>query len=120
MAASYWDINGYPKTLQRPYDMLHSHTTFITTTSYCRKNVRINVNIIFKQFQTSKDQGNPQGRKQVPVTDEKITDHLCFTFNEYGHVAWYLPSESDTNNSKNENDQQGYIGVICAHIFFDS
>ena len=61
LAASYQDQNEYPKTLQRAYYMLHSHTLSISTTFHHRKDIRGNVNVMFKQSKRSKDQGNSQG-----------------------------------------------------------
>ena len=72
---SYWDQYEYTKTHQRSYDMLHNHTPSITTTSHRRGNGVRYVNVMFTQRQTSKYQGNTQGWKQVPGTDDKITDN---------------------------------------------
>ena len=64
--------------------------------------------------QTSKYQGDSQGRKQVAEIDGSTHNHLRFKFNEYGHVACYCPSTIDTNNSNNENEHQGRTCVGCA------
>ena len=66
----------YPKTLQIAYDIIHRHTPSITDTYHRRKNCRGNVNVMFTQCLTSKYQGNSQGQKQLPGTDERITEKL--------------------------------------------
>ena len=101
---SYWDQNGSPKKRQRAYGMIHRNLPPITTTSHCRKHFRRNFNVIFTQPQISEYQGNSKGWKQVPETDGRINDNLCFNYNEYGHIAWYFISTSDTNNPKNETE----------------
>ena len=111
LADSYQDWNHYPKKLQGAYDMIHHHTPYITTTYHRRANGIRNVNVIFTQHQTPKDQGNPQGQKQVPGTDGRITDNLFFKWNGYSHIAWYWRSASDTYNSTNETEQLGCTGV---------
>ena len=78
-----------------------------------------NITVIFTLRQTSKDQGDLQGRKQVPVTDGRITDNLYFKLNQYSHIAWNTKSARDTNNSNNDTDKQGHTDVWCAQIYLN-
>ena len=114
----YKDKNEYPKTLKREYYMINNNTPFITTTLHRITNGRIKVNVMFTQIQTSRDQGNTQGRKQVPGIHGRITDHLCFKCNEYIHSTWHQTYENDTNNSNNKTEQQGCTAVGCVKIVF--